>query len=274
MVTSDSTATAGDEINDEQTAAPRSRSKISFVYSDLEAAVGLADKLRTNTGSAACTVKQLATWMNMSVAGGTFRSILGAARTFGLVETQHGGTVSLTKLGQSLIDEAERSNAVAVAFLHVPLHAVLYEKYEGSALPPSPAIERHIESLGVPPKQKERARLTFTKSAHFSGFIDSSNDRFMRPATGPTVPAASASELPKGGGDGNGGGLNLDPLLVAVLEKIPPVGDQWPKGQRVRWFRTFAMNVSQIYDTGDDVVDLVITVESDNSELQQIRATE
>ena len=136
MVTSDSTATAGDEINDEQTAAPRSRSKISFVYSDLESAVGLADKLRTNTGSAACTVKQLATWMNMSAAGGTFRSILGAARTFGLVVTQHGGTVSLTKLGQSVIDEAERSNAVAVAFLHVPLHAALYEKYEGSALPP------------------------------------------------------------------------------------------------------------------------------------------
>ena len=88
------------------------------------------------------------------------------------------------------------------------------------------------------------------------------------------MPAATASELPNGGGDGNGGGLNLDPLLVALLEKIPPVGDQWPKGQRVRWFRTFAMNVSQIYDTGDDMVDLVITVESDNSELQQIRATE
>ena len=35
------------------------------------------------------------------------------------------------------------------------------------------------------------------------------------------------------------------------------------------------MNVSQIYDTGEDeVVDLVITVESDKSELQQIRATE
>ena len=271
MDTSESTATVGDEVNDEQTAAPRSRSKISFVYSDLEAAVGLADKLRTNAGSAACTVKQLATWMNMSASGGTFRSILGAARTFGLVETQHGGAVSLTKLGQSV--KVERPNALAVAFLNVPLHAALYEKYEGSALPPSPAIERHIETLGVPPKQKERARLTFTKSAHFAGFIDSSNERFMRPATGPTVPAASASELPKGGGDGSGGGLNLDPLLVVLLEKIPAVKEKWPVGKRVRWFRTFAMNVSQIYDTEDEAVDLMITV-PDKSELQRIRATE
>ena len=273
MDTSDSMASAGDEINDEQAAPTRSRSKISFVYSDLEAAVGLADKLRTNAGSAACTVKQLATWMNMSASGGTFRSILGAARTFDLVETQHGGTVSLTKPGQSVIDEAERPNALAVAFLNVPLHAALYEKYEGSALPPSPAIERHIETLGVPPKQKERARLTFTKSAHFAGFIDSSNERFIKPAAGPTVPAASASELPKGGGDGSGGGLDLDPLLVALLEKIPTVKEKWPEGKRVRWFRTFAMNVSQIYDTEDEAVDLLITVEPDKSELQQVRAT-
>ena len=82
----------------------------------------------------------------------------GRQETFGLVETQHGGTVSLTKHGQSVIDDVERPNALAVAFLNVPLHEALYEKYEGSALPPSPAIERHIETLGVPPKQKERAR--------------------------------------------------------------------------------------------------------------------
>ena len=261
------------ESDDEQTVDSRSRSRISFVYNDLAAAVGLADKLRANAGLTACAVKQLATWMDQSATGGTFRSILGAARTFGLVETQHGGTVSLTRLGQSVLDEDERPNAVASAFLNVPLHTALYQEYEGNALPPSPAIERHIESLGVPSKQKERARQTFTKSAKFAGFIDSSTGRFIRPATAPAVPAASASELPNGGGDGNGGGLNLDPLLVALLQKIPPVGDDWPKGQRVRWFRTFAMNVSQVYDTGDEVVDLVITVESDRSEFQQARAT-
>jgi hypothetical protein len=33
-----------------------------------------------------------------------------------------------------------------------------------------------------------------------------------------------------------------------VLEKIPTAEKGWPAAQRVRWFKTFAMNVSQIYD--------------------------
>ena len=263
MDTSNSTATDGDEINDEQTAAPRSRSKISFVYND-EAAIGLAEKIQTSAGMA-CEVKQLASWMNQSAAGGTFRSILGAARTFGLVETQHGGKVSLTKLGQSVIDEAECPNALAESFLQVPLHAAMYQQFQGSVLPPPAAVERHMESLGI--------RQTFTKSAQFAGFIDQSTGRFIRPAT---VPAAPAPELHNGGGDGgDGGDLGLDPLLEALLRKIPTVAEGWPAGPRTRWFRTFAMNVSQIFDTGDEVVDLVINVEADKSVgPQTIRTTE
>ena len=272
MNTLDSTAPAGDEINNEQAPPPRSRSRILFVYNDLEAATGLAEKIQKSAGMA-CEVKQLASWMNQSAAGGTFRSILGAARTFRLVETQHGGKVSLTKLGQSVTDEAERPNALVESFLQVPLHAAMYQQFQGSALPPAAAIERHMENLGIPPKQKERARLTFTKSAQFAGFIDQSTGRFIRPAT---VPAAPSPELQKGGGDGgDGGGLGLDPLLDALLRKIPTVAAGWPAGPRARWFRTFAMNVSQIFDTGDEVVDLVINVEAEKSVgPQTIRTTE
>ena len=260
------------QINDEQTvAAGRDRSRISFVYNDLEAAVGLAGKLRSNAGSA-CDVKQLASWMNQSPKGGTFRSILAAARLFGLVETQTGGQVLLTSLGQNALDDTRSPQALADAFLAVELHAAMYRQYEGNALPPAAAIERQLESLGVPPKQKVRARQTFTKSAQFAGFIDPPTGRFIRPATS----TASSLEPPKrsggGGGDGEDGGLNLDPLLVALLRKIPPVGEDWPRAHRVRWFRTFAMNVSQIYDTGDEVVDLVIKVEADESGSLPIRA--
>ena len=38
------------------------------------------------------------------------------------------------------------------------------------------------------------------------------------------------------------------PFPAAGLEKIPSVEKGWPAAQRLRWFRTFAMNVSQIYD--------------------------
>jgi len=50
------------------------------------------------------------------------------------------------------------------------------------------------------------------------------------------------------GGGGDGGDLDLDPLLLALLRKIPDAEKGWPAAQRLRWFRTFAMNVSQIED--------------------------
>ena len=60
----------------------------------------------------------------------------------------------------------------------------------------------------------------------------------------------------------NGGGtveLNLDPLLIELLKKIPPLSESgWPAAHRVRWFRTFAMNVAQIYDNDSSPIELEI----------------
>jgi hypothetical protein len=243
-------------------AGKRERSKIGFVYNDLEGALDLARTLQTRAGTS-CEVKQLASWMNQSSEGGTFRSILGAARTFGLIETQQ-GSVMLTVLGREALDEARRVNALAEAFLKVPLHQAMYGQYEGFALPPPAAIERQMETLGVPTKQKERARQTFTKSAQFAGYIDPQTGRFIKPATAVAPPAPTVNDPKKNTGGGNGGddqGLNLDPLLMALLKKIPSSEGGWPKEQRVRWFRTFAMNVSQIYDDAEHAVDMKIDIE-------------
>ena len=64
----------------------------------------------------------------------------------------------------------------------------------------------------------------------------------------------------KNGGD-DGAGLDRDPLLIALLKKIPPSGNDWPGPNRVRWFRTFAMNVSQIYDGDGLPVEMKIELE-------------
>jgi hypothetical protein len=101
----------------------------------------------------------------------------------------------------------------------------MYEQFKGNALPPPPAIERQVEQLGVSPKQKERARQTFMKSAQYAGFIDASSGRFVKP--GIAQGEAQRQEKPprereKGGNDGDGtDGLNLDPLLIELLKKIP-----------------------------------------------------
>ncbi len=254
------TATANDAGSEDK----RGRTKIAFVYNDLDAAIGLAQTLNSHVGTTPCSPKQLAAWMNQSVNGGTFRSIVGAAKAFGLIETGQ-NSIALTSLGLNALDQSRRGAALADAFLRVPLHAAMYSQYEGHALPPPAAIERHMESLGVPTKQKERARQTFTKSAQQAGFIDSGTGRFVKPAIG-AVPLADPppnrqEQFRSGGGGGGSDGLDLDPLLMALLQKIPAAGESWPKEQRLRWFRTFAMNVSQIYDTGDEVVDLTISTQ-------------
>jgi len=74
-------------------------------------------------------------------------------------------------------------------------------------------------------------------------------------------PGKKAEEKPKkngDGGDSGGTGLNLDPLLVALLNKIPEQGQDWPAEKRVRWFKTFAMNVSQVYDVENEPIELII----------------
>jgi hypothetical protein len=70
-----------------------------------------------------------------------------------------------------------------------------------------------------------------------------------------------------GSGSGDGGDvtdqLGLDPLLVALLKKVPSPDKGWPGPARVRWFRTFAMNVSQIYHGDGEPVEMKIDLEKD-----------
>jgi len=65
-----------------------------------------------------------------------------------------------------------------------------------------------------------------------------------------------------GGGNGEGVELDLNPLLIAPSEKIPSTEKGWTGPNRLRWFRTFAMNVSQIYDADDnEAVEMKIELE-------------
>lgn len=237
----------------------RARATIEFPYSDLGAAIDLCRTIQARAGTS-CEIVQLASWMNQSATGGTFRTRLGAARLFGLIDTAQ-GRASLTTVGRDALDDASGPAARADAFLRVPLFRAMYDQYQGYALPPPAAIERQMEQLGVPPKQKERARQTFTKSAIYAGYIDQQTGRFVRPASAAPPPPDVDDENTKkrhNGGGGDGSGLNLDPLLLALLRMIPTTESGWPKEQRVRWFRTFAMNVSQVYDKPEEAVDLKI----------------
>jgi hypothetical protein len=149
------------------------------------------------------------------------------------------------------------------------LFKAIFDNYKGGVLPSQPAaLEREIVGLGVSEKVKDRARQKFEKSAEQAGFFEHGKNRLVMPAGAPIrEPLREPAKEDDGGGGfvGSGGGgegggekLDLDPLLIALLKKIPTAEKGWPAPQRVRWFRTFAMNVSQIYDEDDSPVEMEI----------------
>ncbi len=244
--------------------AKRERSQIEFPYADLERSVNLARTLHGEGGQAKIDQQQLAVAMDQSASGGTFRGRLYASKMFGLVETE-GGKVALTPLGLKIIDSTTESAARVEAFLNIPLYKAMFERYNGYALPPASAIERQMESLGVPQKQKERARQAFQVSVQYAGFI-AANGRFSKPTSAAralpineaeaenNLSEAPASERPPpsyggGGYDANG----LHPFIQGLLKTLPAAETDWSVQDRVKWLQTAASIFGLIYK-GDGTI--------------------
>ena len=244
----------------------RQRSTIGFPYTDFDTAIAVAMAIHGNVGHGTCSTSQLAPWMKMSLKSSGFRTQLAAARLFGLIDSDSSDSYRLTALGTRVVDPAQARSAKADAFLNVPLFAALFEKYKTGVTPPTAALEREIVVLGVPEKQKARARQVFESSAQQSGFRGHGANRLVMPA----VMVAPPPPVPPSSGGGSGGGstdigLDLDPLLIALLQKIPPQHESWPAERRIRWFKTFAMNVSQVYDDDNDPVEMDIKLQATGS---------
>jgi hypothetical protein len=260
----DNVTKVADVVQDEGDS--RQRSSIGFPYNNLGDAIEVAQAVHDHVGTGDCDDAQLSAWMNVSPKSSGYRIQISAARMFGLIETIN-GSHKLALLGRAIVDPQQERAARAKAFLNVPLYEAIFDKYKGGVLPPAAALERDIIGLGVAEKQTGRARQVFERSAEQANFFEHGKNRLVMPAV---AVRDAAPELPedknKNGGGGGGGDvglteLGLDPLLIALLKKIPTSGG-WPAQQRLRWFRTFAMNVSQIYDGEmDDPVELKIDLD-------------
>lgn len=227
----------------------RFRSEIEFPYADLESVVELAQTIHTKAGSS-CEVDELAAWMGQSATGGTFRTRLGAARMFGVTENSQGRT-ALTQLGRDILDGSGTERAARVtAFLNVELFRVMYEQYKGNALPPPPAIERQMEQLGVSPKQKERARQTFMKSAQYAGFIDPASGRFVKPGIAQRDETPPKPEERTGGNGGGDEPPAIDPIIGGLLARLPKSGAVWPESERKLWLQLLEGSFKLIFKDG------------------------
>jgi hypothetical protein len=239
----------------------RQRSSIGFPYNNLGDAREVAKAIHDHVGTGDCDDSQLSAWMSVSPKSSGYRIQISASRMFGLIETTNGGH-KLSPLGRAIVDPQQERTARAYAFLNVPLYKAIFEKFKGGVLPPPAALERDIVGLGVAEKQTVRARQVFERSAEQANFFEHGKNRLVMPAFAvrETSPELPEDKSKNGGGDDGLAELGLDPLLIALLKKIPTSGE-WPAAQRVRWFRTFAMNVSQIYDVDSEPIEMKIELE-------------
>lgn len=252
-----------DNAKSQSATKTRQRSTIAFPYMSLSDAEAMAQAIHTNVGNGDCSIHQLSAWIKQSAKSSGFRTQIAAARLFGVIESEGVNTYRLTTLGRRLVDPSNARGSRAEAFLAVPLFHALFDKHKDGILPPAAALEREIASVGVAEKQKNKARQVFERSAEQAAFFEHGKNRLVMPGV-----ASNDEKLPPGGkGGGGGNSLNLDPLLLALLQKIPSSAEDWPAEKRVRWFRTFAMNVSQVYDEDDKPVELNISLASGDKPL-------
>lgn len=223
----------------------RTRSTIEFPYNDQDDAVSVAKAILDNAGLE-CSVDQLAAYLKQSATSGAFRLKLSAARHFGLVETERGGRVSLTDLGQRAADPEQEAQARAESFLRVELYREVFDKFKGYRLPPRKGLEKEMVGFGVSPKQADKARQAFERSADQAGYFQHGNDRLVEPAfriQKPDTKPLGEEEAGSGGGGGVGGGgnggggndLELHPFIRGLLETLPEPGTEWAKEKRKEW---------------------------------------
>lgn len=247
----------GDQANEQASAAAdaaRGRSTVEFSYTPLDDAEEIVSAIH-QVGGTSCDWDQLATKLNQASKGGGFRLRVSGARSFGLVTTDR-GNVEITDLGLRILDPKHMRAARAEAFLRVPLHKQVFERIKGQVLPPPSAIERMMEGIGVAPKQKEKARQVFMRSAKSAGFFELSAERLSYPPNataemaGGDAGGGNGNETPKanGGGGGTGGGNDeMNPFIRGLLDKLPPPETEWLITGRAKWLQTAANIFDLIY---------------------------
>ena len=135
----------------------------------------------------------------------------------------------------------------------MPLYKAIYEKYKGGVIPPAAALERDIAGLGVAPKQKDKARQVFERSADQAGFFEHGKDRLVAPGIlagrNDAKPEDQQRHDGGGGGGDDGGDLppGVDPIIKGLLVRLPKSGDVWPEADRKLWLQLLEGSFKLIY---------------------------
>jgi hypothetical protein len=242
---------------DAQAEEAQGRSTIKFPYLDQDDAVEVAKAIHTIAGKS-CERDQLAAHFNVAARGGAFSLRLLTAKLFGFINSDK-GTLTLTPLGSRVCDPQQEKAARAESFLLVPLYKAIYDDYKGQTLPGNPGLETAMEQLGVAPKQRDKARQVFQRSATQAGYFAYGTSRLVAPA----MKAAVEEEKSKteDGVEDEGEKEKPEkkkrhPFIEGLLDKLPVAETEWTMEGRKKWLQT-----------ASNIFDLMYTAPSDEGEL-------
>jgi hypothetical protein len=214
-----------------QAGTSRERSIVRFCYEDLGSAQSVVKALHSQYGGRA-TYDQIAAELHSSPKSGAFRNKVSAARMFGFVTVDRQGVISPTPLGANLLDERTASDAKAEGFLNVPLYAQLYERFRNSTVPEDKGLENVIREMGVATKQVVTARQVFQRSAQQAGYFRHGRNRLVKPPQGIVTESGYAEERTDDRQEEGQPGMQADPLLTSLFQKLPPAAKGFSKNER------------------------------------------
>ena len=251
---------------------PRGRSTIGFPYLSLAKSVEIADAVH-NLGVRGCEWNELAVSMGQAPAGGGFRQKMLSARTFGLLEYKN-QRVELTDLGLQVLDPQVKKKGLVEAFLAVPLFAKAYEALQGVALPQPEAVNRQMVDMGVAPRQADKVRQVFLRSAKDAGFFELSPDRLAKPSIiGPTEPPRHTCSIDEQSTEH----IQEDkppeeslrhPLIEALLGQMPPTGQKWEQTHCAMWLQTLLLSIGMLYPNRDELSHFHISVQVEPAQIR------
>lgn len=243
-----------EQMTDTATDQKREISTIAFPYLDLDAAIEVATAIYNRSGLGVCELDELAAEMNQTVSG-SFRMKTAAARIFELIDKDGKSSVKLSPVGQQIVISETQRHAKAEAFLKVPLYNAIFEKYKGRLLPPMRALEREMTSLGVSPKQADKARQAFERSARQAGYFESGEDRLVKPRVANNQDSINA-ESSKVISDENNGQASISrdgparfqnssvyhPFVQGLLDELPASDKfvEWTLTEQAEWLSAAA----------------------------------
>ena len=240
------------------------RSEIAFPYIALEDAISVARIVADGGGD--LTRDQVSAKMGAPLS--TFNVRVAAARTFGLLRAES-GNLRLTGTGRRIMatDLTIAATARRDAFFCVELYRKTFHEFKGRNLPDEEDLEDAFRGFGVAPKQADKARLAFERSALFAGFFHAGRGRLVEPiiagsefSTGAAVqddalhPAHAADT-----GMGKPKPIAAEQhLIVGLLERLPPPDTAWSIEERARWLRALSVNLSILYGVeGDGEISII-----------------